>query len=173
MVSGGHTDRWPPGFDFGCLLAALRAAGADPQPSLVLAYSTADIVALLPLTPGGPPAYLLFRLRYGRPVPGAPRRARAANRQRTAKRSDRGPPGSFGSTSIAPANVTSADVAFPLAALPGGMATMQSWIDHSGEVVWGPAPSLIGQLVEAGQPFWLDIENPTDELIDQLAVVVP
>ena len=46
---------------------------------------------------------------------------------------------------------------------------MRSWIVHSGEVVWGPAPSLVAQLVEAGQPFWLDIENPTDELIDQLA----
>ena len=97
------------GFDFGCLLAALRATGADPRPSLVLlAYSAAGIVALLPLTPGGlgiveaslggllvlagvgagyaflatlayriaaywlpllagPPAYLLFRHRYGRP----------------------------------------------------------------------------------------------------------
>ena len=46
---------------------------------------------------------------------------------------------------------------------------MRSWIDHSGEVVWEPAPSLIVQLIEAGQPFWLDIENPTDETIDQLA----
>jgi magnesium transporter len=45
---------------------------------------------------------------------------------------------------------------------------MRSWVDHSGEVVWEPAPSLILELVEAGQPFWLDIENPTDELIDQL-----
>ena len=98
------------GFDYGCLLAALRATGASPQPSLVLlAYSAAGILALLPLTPGGlgiveaslsgllvlagvhassallatlayriasywlpllagPPAYLLFRHRYGRPV---------------------------------------------------------------------------------------------------------
>jgi magnesium transporter len=46
---------------------------------------------------------------------------------------------------------------------------MRSWIDHSGEVIWEPAPSLIAQLIEAGQPFWLDIENPTDETIDQLA----
>jgi magnesium transporter len=46
---------------------------------------------------------------------------------------------------------------------------MRSWIDHSGEVIWDPAPSLIAQLIEAGQPFWLDIENPTDETIDQLA----
>ena len=96
------------GFDYGCLLAALRATGADPKPSLVLlAYAAADIIALLPITPGGlgiveaslsgllilagvrpgyavlatlayrvasywlpllagPPAYLLFRSRYGR-----------------------------------------------------------------------------------------------------------
>jgi uncharacterized protein (TIRG00374 family) len=99
------------GLDYGCLLAALRATGASPRPSLVLlAYSAAGIVALFPLTPGGlgiveaslsgllilagvqpayaflatlayriasywlpllagPPAYLLFRHRYGRPVP--------------------------------------------------------------------------------------------------------
>ena len=98
------------GFDYGCLLAALCATGASPQPSLVLlAYAAAGIVALLPLTPGGlgiveasltgllvladvpagdavlailayriasywlpllagPPAYLLFRHRYGPPV---------------------------------------------------------------------------------------------------------
>ena len=101
------------GFDYGCLLAALRATGASPQPSLVLlAYAAAGIVALFPLTPGGlgiveaslsgllilagvragyavlailayriasywlpllagPPAYLLFRHRYGRPGPPA------------------------------------------------------------------------------------------------------
>ena len=46
---------------------------------------------------------------------------------------------------------------------------MRSWIDHAGGVVWEPAPSLVAQLIEAGQPFWLDIENPTDELIEQLA----
>jgi uncharacterized protein (TIRG00374 family) len=99
------------GFDYGCLLAALRATGAGPRPSLVLlAYSAAGIIALLPLTPGGlgiveaslsgllilagvrpsyavlatlayriasywlpllagPPAYLLYRRRYGRPTP--------------------------------------------------------------------------------------------------------
>jgi len=99
------------GFDYGCLLAALRATGTDPQPSVVLlAYAAAGIIALFPVTPGGlgvveaslsgllilagvrasyavlatlayriasywlpllagPPAYLLFRHRYGRPVP--------------------------------------------------------------------------------------------------------
>jgi Lysylphosphatidylglycerol synthase TM region len=42
------------GFDYGCLLCALRATGADPQPSLVLlAYAAAGIVALFPVTPGG------------------------------------------------------------------------------------------------------------------------
>jgi uncharacterized membrane protein YbhN (UPF0104 family) len=42
------------GFDFGCLLGALHATGAHPQPSLaLLAYAAANIVALIPLTPGG------------------------------------------------------------------------------------------------------------------------
>jgi magnesium transporter len=46
---------------------------------------------------------------------------------------------------------------------------VRSWIDHSGEVVGDPSLSLLAQLVEAGQPFWLDIEDPTDEVTDQLA----
>jgi magnesium transporter len=49
---------------------------------------------------------------------------------------------------------------------------VRSWIDHSGEVVWDPSLSLVAQLVEAGQPFWLDIENPTDQVIDQLATLL-
>jgi hypothetical protein len=97
------------GFDFACLLAVLRATGCHPRPSLVLlAYAVANIVGLLPFTPGGlgvveaslsgmlvlagvsvgdaflatlayriacywlpllagPPAYLMFRHRYGSP----------------------------------------------------------------------------------------------------------
>jgi magnesium transporter len=46
---------------------------------------------------------------------------------------------------------------------------VQSWIDSGGEVVWEPSLSLVEQLVQASQPFWLDIEDPTDEMIDQLA----
>jgi magnesium transporter len=46
---------------------------------------------------------------------------------------------------------------------------VRSWIDHGTEVVEEPSPSLIRQLVDAGEPFWLDIENPTDEIIDRLA----
>lgn len=42
------------GFDYLCLLAALRAAGARPNPSLVLlAYAATAVIALVPLTPGG------------------------------------------------------------------------------------------------------------------------
>ena len=42
------------GFDYLCLLAALRATGSQPRPWLVLlAYSAAGVIALLPLTPGG------------------------------------------------------------------------------------------------------------------------
>ena len=41
-------------FDFLALLCALRAVGADPRPSLVLlAYTAAEALALIPLTPGG------------------------------------------------------------------------------------------------------------------------
>jgi uncharacterized protein (TIRG00374 family) len=42
------------GFDYLALLCALRAVGAHPQPSLVLlAFASAKLVALIPLTPGG------------------------------------------------------------------------------------------------------------------------
>ena len=42
------------GFDYLALLFALRAVGANPQPSLVvLAYTAAELLALLPFTPGG------------------------------------------------------------------------------------------------------------------------
>lgn len=42
------------GLDYGCLLAALTATGAHPQPSLVLlAYAAANILELVPVTPGG------------------------------------------------------------------------------------------------------------------------
>jgi uncharacterized membrane protein YbhN (UPF0104 family) len=42
------------GFDYLALLGALRAVGADPRPSLVLlAYTAGELLALVPLTPGG------------------------------------------------------------------------------------------------------------------------
>jgi len=42
------------GFDYLALLAALKAVGANPQPSLVLlAYTSAELLALIPFTPGG------------------------------------------------------------------------------------------------------------------------
>ncbi len=41
-------------FDFGTLLATIRATGAKPNPSLVLlAYAVAGLLALIPITPGG------------------------------------------------------------------------------------------------------------------------
>jgi uncharacterized protein (TIRG00374 family) len=41
-------------FDYLCLLAALRATGSHPRPSLVLvAYAVAGIVGMIPITPGG------------------------------------------------------------------------------------------------------------------------
>lgn len=42
------------GFDYLALLAALRAVGASPRPSLVLlAYTASKVLALVPATPGG------------------------------------------------------------------------------------------------------------------------
>ena len=49
LAAAGNT-----GLDYLALLAALRATGADPRPSLVLlAYTSAELLALIPLTPGG------------------------------------------------------------------------------------------------------------------------
>ena len=42
------------GFDYLALLCALRAVGASPRPSLVvIAYAAAELLALIPFTPGG------------------------------------------------------------------------------------------------------------------------
>jgi uncharacterized protein (TIRG00374 family) len=42
------------GFDYLCLLAALRATGSHPRPSLVLlAFAVSGVVGLVPITPGG------------------------------------------------------------------------------------------------------------------------
>jgi uncharacterized protein (TIRG00374 family) len=42
------------GLDYCCLLAALTATGSHPDPSLVLlAYAAANVVELIPITPGG------------------------------------------------------------------------------------------------------------------------
>ena len=41
-------------FDYLCLLAALRATGSHPRPSLILvAYAAAGIIGMIPITPGG------------------------------------------------------------------------------------------------------------------------
>jgi uncharacterized protein (TIRG00374 family) len=41
-------------FDFFTLLAAVRATGAHPRPSLLLlAYAVAGVVGMIPITPGG------------------------------------------------------------------------------------------------------------------------
>jgi hypothetical protein len=42
------------GFDYYCLLAAVRATGSHPRPSLVLiAYAAAGVIGMVPITPGG------------------------------------------------------------------------------------------------------------------------
>ena len=49
LAAAGNT-----GLDYLALLSALRAVGANPRPSLVLlAYTAAEVLALVPVTPGG------------------------------------------------------------------------------------------------------------------------
>jgi uncharacterized protein (TIRG00374 family) len=49
LAAAGNT-----AFDYLALLCALRAVGASPRPSLViLAYTAAELLALIPFTPGG------------------------------------------------------------------------------------------------------------------------
>jgi uncharacterized protein (TIRG00374 family) len=49
VAAAGNT-----GFDYLALLCALRAVGAKPQPSLLLlAYAAAEVLMLIPVTPGG------------------------------------------------------------------------------------------------------------------------
>jgi uncharacterized protein (TIRG00374 family) len=49
LAAAGNT-----GFDYLALLAALRAVGASPRPSLLLlGYTAAEVLALVPVTPGG------------------------------------------------------------------------------------------------------------------------
>src|SRR5512140_1493572 len=85
------------------LSGLLILAGVRPGYAVLatLAYRIASY--LLPLL-AGLLAYLLFRHRYGRPAPGAPRRAGSAN-QRAAKRGDRRPVREARLLAIAPVNV--------------------------------------------------------------------
>jgi magnesium transporter len=46
---------------------------------------------------------------------------------------------------------------------------MRSWLCDSVETVDDPSPAVVAERVAAGTPFWLDIDDPTDEVIDRLA----
>ena len=46
---------------------------------------------------------------------------------------------------------------------------MRTWLEHDDVAVEDPDPAEVARLVAAGTPFWLDIEDPTDEIIDQMA----
>jgi magnesium transporter len=49
------------------------------------------------------------------------------------------------------------------------LRAMRSWIDYADKTVKDPQPTLVEELVQARTPCWLDIEDPTDEVIDGLA----
>ena len=46
---------------------------------------------------------------------------------------------------------------------------MRSWLCDGSETVDDPSPAVVAERVAAGTRFWLDIEDPTDEVIDRLA----
>ena len=46
---------------------------------------------------------------------------------------------------------------------------MRTWLEHGDVATEDPDPGEVGRLVAAGTPFWLDIEDPTDEIIDHMA----
>jgi magnesium transporter len=46
---------------------------------------------------------------------------------------------------------------------------VRSWIEDADGLVEDPSPPAVAERVAAGTPFWLDIEAPTDEVIDGLA----
>ena len=46
---------------------------------------------------------------------------------------------------------------------------MRSWIEDTDEQISDPSPAQIQRFVASNRPFWLDIEDPTDDVIDRLA----
>ena len=46
---------------------------------------------------------------------------------------------------------------------------MRTWLEHDDVAIEDPDPAEVARLVAAGTPFWLDIEDPTDEMIDHMA----
>lgn len=49
---------------------------------------------------------------------------------------------------------------------------MRTWMEQDGAVVENPAPAVVSEMVASGRPFWLDVEDPTDDAIDRLASVL-
>jgi magnesium transporter len=46
---------------------------------------------------------------------------------------------------------------------------MKIWLEHGDVAVEDPDPADIAALIRTGVPFWLDIEDPTEVVIDQMA----
>ena len=49
---------------------------------------------------------------------------------------------------------------------------MRSWIEDTDELISDPSHEDIQRFVASGRPFWLDIEDPTDDVIDRLASTI-
>jgi magnesium transporter len=46
---------------------------------------------------------------------------------------------------------------------------MRSWLHGATATIEDPASSVVADTFAANEPFWLDIENPTDDVIDRFA----
>jgi magnesium transporter len=53
------------------------------------------------------------------------------------------------------------------------LLVVRSWIDYADGTVADPQPAVVDEFVQAGTACWLDIEDPTDEVIDRLATRLP
>jgi magnesium transporter len=49
------------------------------------------------------------------------------------------------------------------------MTVMRTWLDHGDATVEDPDPSVVADLTARDIPFWLDVQDPTDDVIDRLA----
>ncbi|MGA9278694.1 magnesium transporter CorA family protein [Ilumatobacter sp.] len=52
---------------------------------------------------------------------------------------------------------------------PDAFGATRTWVEYGERTVDEPVPADVAALVAAGTPFWLDIERPSDALIDRMA----
>lgn len=54
----------------------------------------------------------------------------------------------------------------------GPFGAARSWVEHGENTVEAPLMADVAALVTSRTPFWLDIEQPSDAVIDRLAAAL-